>query len=103
MFCGAVPVRTRPVVDKNITCFDWKFLFPDNVDPVTPRDDDDHSEIMNVQRVIGMFFQEEHIQREMTVRENKFAFEFDGLDSADDCRGIHPPTTGSLRRLPRII
>jgi hypothetical protein len=41
MFRGAVPVRTRPVVHKNITCFDWKLLFPDDVDPVTPRDDDD--------------------------------------------------------------
>jgi hypothetical protein len=62
-----------------------------------------YSEIMNVQRVIGMFFEEEHIQREIPVREHKFPFEFDGLDSANGCGGIHPPTTGSLRRLPRII
>ena len=103
MFRGAVPVRTHPVVHKNITCFDWKLLFPDDVDPVTPRDDYDHSEIMDVQRVIGMFFQEEHIQREMPVREYKFAFEFDGLDSADGCGGIHPSTIGPLGRLPRII
>ena len=39
----------------------------------------------------------------MTVREHKFPFEFDGLDSADGCGGIYKPTTGSLRRLPRII
>jgi hypothetical protein len=58
---------------------------------------------MNVQRVIGMFFEEEHIQGEMAVRENKFPFEFDGLDSANGCGGIHPATTGSLRRLSRII
>ena len=103
MFRGAVPVRTRPVVHKNITCFDWKLLFPDDVDPVAPRDDDDHSEIMNVQRVIGMFFEEEHIQREIPVRKHKFPFKFDGLNSANGCGGIHPPTTGSLRRLSRIF
>ena len=39
----------------------------------------------------------------MPVRKNKFPFEFDGLDSANGCGGIYKPTTGSLRRLPRII
>ena len=39
----------------------------------------------------------------MPVRKNKFPFEFNGLDSATGCGGIYKPTTGSLRRLPRII
>ena len=76
----SVAMGPGTVMDKNVAGFDGKLFLSDDVHPASPRDDDDHREIVGMQRIVGMILQHENIQGEIPVPKDQLPLEFDGLD-----------------------